>query len=126
DAAHGQFVNTRYEVDTGTSTEIVVVDQAQASGWTALGTFALPSGADTRVAVFDNHPGTVGAEARIVVDGIRLVRADTAAPPLEEPPTGEPPADEPPAEDPPGDEPPTDEPPVQEPPGAEPPLDNPD
>ena len=98
----GVYQATRYQVAAGGVTHDVVVDQAAASGWTTLGTFAFTGAPGEGVKVFDNAAGAVPSDQHIVVDALR-VRPPSAVPPPEEPPPEEPPQQAPEPEAPPAD-----------------------
>ena len=90
DDAFAIFDRTRYEVRANGATFPVVLNQAQSSGWTSLGTFHFAADGSENVAVYDNAPGPVASNQHIAVDALRYSRVDSPSPP--EPTTPESPS----------------------------------
>lgn len=90
DDAFALFDRTRYEIRANGATFPVVINQAQSSGWTSLGTFHFAADGSENIAVYDNAPGPVASNQHIAVDALRYTRVDSPAPaePTPESPAG--------------------------------------
>ncbi len=101
DPAFGVYSNTRYEVRHAGQQTIVSVDQSQANGWHALGTFTFAAGSDQWVSVYDNASVPIPDDQHIAVDALDVspVTPPQMPPPPPPPDPGTPPV-EPPPDDP--------------------------
>lgn len=70
DGAFGAHKTARYSVTHAGGDEEVVVDQSVADGWVRLGVWMFEEQGQVRL--FDNEPGPVLADQRIVADAIRI------------------------------------------------------
>jgi hypothetical protein len=77
---------TRYSVRHNGTVSTVTVDQANRRGFVSLGTFDFAAGGNQRVFVGDNT-GEASSQRRVIVlDALRVIPANTSAPPPANPP----------------------------------------
>ena len=64
----------RHRLRAGGTDHVIEVDLGQGDGWHALGAFAFHAGGDQYLAIDDDASGSVGEDAHIAFDAIRLTR----------------------------------------------------